>query len=82
MLLSGTELVQIVKAVQGEGTGDGKWDTLCGGDGEGASVQKASLDECLENEGPSQLGPNPLVSDRFLTGAHETWRLVSLGPVY
>lgn len=44
--------------------------------------QKASLNECVENQGPSQLGPNPLVSDRFLTGAHETWRLVSLGPVY
>lgn len=30
-----------------------------GGVGQGAGKQKASLDGCLENQAPSQLGPNP-----------------------
>lgn len=63
-LLYGTELVQDVKGVQRDWTGDGKWDTRGGGDGEGerACTQKASLDECPENPGPAQLGSNPLLS--------------------
>lgn len=60
-----------------------------GGDGEGgrAGEQKASLDEHQENQGPSQVGPNPLglwtgftstASRNLVTGSPRPWSLKTL----